>query len=131
VSNFNKNVAKVVLENASQNAKYTSNYVQKDILHVLAKSVRDAIREKIGDSKFCIIIDEARDESKREHIVIVLRFVDIDGFIRECIFDIVQVKDTLALTLRDKISDALSQNCFHIQSIHGQGYDDASNMHDE
>jgi DNA-binding response OmpR family regulator len=45
--------------------------------------------------------------------------------------DIVQVKDTLALTLRDKISDALSQNCLHIQSIHGQGYDGASNMHGE
>jgi hypothetical protein len=44
-------------------------------------------------------------------MVIVLRFVDIDGFIQECIFDIVQVKDTLTLTLRDKISDALFQNC--------------------
>jgi hypothetical protein len=59
VSNFNEDVAKVVLENAPQNAKYTSNYVQKDILHFLAKRVRDAIREEIGNSKFCIIIDEA------------------------------------------------------------------------
>jgi hypothetical protein len=83
VSNFNEDVAKVVLENAPQNAKYTSNYVQKDILHFLAKRVRDAIREEIGDSKFCIIIDEARDESKRKHMAIVLRFVDIDGFIQE------------------------------------------------
>jgi hypothetical protein len=65
VSNFNEDVAKVDLENAPRNAKYTSNYVQKDILHVLAKRVRDAIREEIDDSKFCIIIDEARDEYKR------------------------------------------------------------------
>jgi hypothetical protein len=34
-------------------------------------------------------------------MTIVLRFVDIDGFIQEHIFDIVQVKDTSALTLRD------------------------------
>ena len=39
VSNFNEDVAKVVLENAPQNAKYTSHHVQKDILHVLAKRV--------------------------------------------------------------------------------------------
>jgi hypothetical protein len=34
-------------------------------------------------------------------MAIVLRFVDIYGFIQERIFDIVQVKDTSALTLRD------------------------------
>jgi hypothetical protein len=58
MSNFNEDVAKVVLENAPQNEKYTSHYVQKDILHVLSKRVQDVIREEIGDSKFCIIIDE-------------------------------------------------------------------------
>jgi hypothetical protein len=97
----------------------------------LAKRVRDVIREEIGDSKFCIIVDEARDESMREQIAIVLRFVDKDGFIQERFFDIVQVKDTSALTLKDKISDVLSQNCLDIQSIRGQGYDGASNMHGE
>jgi hypothetical protein len=66
VSTYNKDVADVVLENAPGNAKYTSHHVQKDILHVLAKRVRDAIREEISNSKFCIIVDEARDESKRE-----------------------------------------------------------------
>jgi hypothetical protein len=131
VSYFNEDVAKIVLENAPQNAKYTSHYVQKDILHVLAKRVRDVIREEIGDSKFCIIVDEARDEFMREHMAIVLRFVDKDGFIQERFFDIVQVKDTSALTLNDKISDVLSQNCLDIQSIRGQGYDGVSNMRGE
>jgi hypothetical protein len=67
VSYFNEDVAKVVLINTPQNAKYTSHLVQKDILHVLAKMVRDAICEEIGDSKFCIIVDKIQDESKREH----------------------------------------------------------------
>jgi hypothetical protein len=39
LSNFSEDVAKVVLENASQNAKYTSHHVQKYILYVLAKRV--------------------------------------------------------------------------------------------
>ncbi|XP_059446513.1 uncharacterized protein LOC132178069 [Corylus avellana] len=48
VSNFNDDVAKVVLENAPQYAKYSLPQVQKDILHVLAKRVQDAIREEIA-----------------------------------------------------------------------------------
>ena len=110
---------------------YTLHYIKKDILHVLAKRVRDAIREEIGDSKFCIIVDETCDESMREQIAIVLRFVDKYGFIQERFFDIVQIKDTSALTLKDKISDVLSQNCLDIQSIRGQRYDSASNMRGE
>jgi hypothetical protein len=66
VSYFNEDIVKVVLKNAPQNAKYTSHHVQKDILHVLTKRVRDVIREEISDSKFCIIVDEAQDESMRE-----------------------------------------------------------------
>jgi hypothetical protein len=81
VSYFNKDVAKVILENAPQNAKYTSHHIQKDISHVLTKMVRDVIYEEIGYSKFCIIVDEARDESKREQMTIVLRFVDKYSFI--------------------------------------------------
>jgi hypothetical protein len=35
------------------------------------------------------------------------------------------------LTLKNKISDILSQYCLDIQSIRGQGYDSASNMSGE
>jgi hypothetical protein len=38
VSYFNEDVAKVVLENASQNAKYTLHHVQKDILYARCNS---------------------------------------------------------------------------------------------
>jgi hypothetical protein len=45
--------------------------------------VKEAIHEKIGNVKFCIIVDEACDESMNEQMTIVLRFVDKDGFIRQ------------------------------------------------
>jgi len=64
-------------------------------------------------------------------MAIVLRFVDKDGFIQERFFDIVHVKDTSALTLKNKISDVLSRYCLDIQSIRGQWYDGASNMRGE
>jgi hypothetical protein len=82
---------------------------KKKILHVLAKRIRDAIHEEIGYSKFCIIVDEARDESKKEQMAVGLKFVDKDGFIYVRFFDIVHVKDTSASTLKNKIYDFLSQ----------------------
>jgi transposase len=79
---------------------------KKDILHVLAKRIRNAICEEIGDSKFCIIVDEARYESKKEQIALVLRFVDKYGFTQKRFFDIVYVKDTS--TLNNEISVIIS-----------------------
>ena len=45
--------------------------------------MKKAIREKIGDAKFCILVDEARDESIKEQMAMVLRYVDTYGFVRE------------------------------------------------
>jgi hypothetical protein len=45
--------------------------------------VNEAIRKEIGNAKFCIIVDEARDESMNEQMAIVLRFVNKNGFVRE------------------------------------------------
>jgi hypothetical protein len=131
VSTYDHKVARVVLENAPRNAKYTSPTIQKEILHIIASKVRDAIREEIGDAKFCIIIDEARDESKKEQMAIILRFVDKDGFLKKRFFHIVHVKDTTALTLKKEICAVLSRYNLHIENIRGQGHDGASNMRGE
>ena len=65
LASYNDKVAQVVLENAPKFAKYISPTIQKEILRVIASKVRSKIREDIGDSKFCIIVDESRDELKR------------------------------------------------------------------
>nr|XP_023873801.1 uncharacterized protein LOC111986410 [Quercus suber] len=127
-STFNDKVASVVLENAPGNAKYTSPTIQKEILHILASNVQNAIREEIGDAKFCILVDEARDESKREQMAIILRFIDKEGFIKECFFHVVHVRDISALILKNEICAVLSHYNLHIENILGQGYDEASNM---
>ena len=131
VSTYDHRVARVVLENAPRNARYTSTTIQKEILHIIANKVRDAIHEEIGDAKFYIIIDEARDESKKEQMAIILRFVDKDGFLKERFFHIVHVRDAIALTLKKEICVVLSRYNLHIENIRGQGYDGASNMRGE
>ncbi|GAA0146515.1 hypothetical protein LIER_06448 [Lithospermum erythrorhizon] len=52
-------------------------------------------------------------------MVIVLRFVDRKGNLREYLFDIVHVKNTSSL---------ISRHDLNIQNIRGQGYDGANNM---
>ncbi|XP_025684783.1 uncharacterized protein [Arachis hypogaea] len=131
LASCNQNVHNVVLENAPENAQYISPSVQKDILHIFARKVRATIREEIGDSKFCIIIDEARDESKREQMSVVLRFVDKHGCVQERFFDLIHVSDTCSLTLKTEISSVLSRHNLDVQNLRGQGYDRASNMRGE
>ncbi|XP_057444729.1 uncharacterized protein LOC130736973 [Lotus japonicus] len=74
---------------------------------------------------------EARDESKREQMAIILRFVDKDGFVRERFFHVVHVKDTMSSTLKNEVCAVLSHYDLHVENIRGQGYDCASNMRGE
>ena len=63
---------------------------------------------------FAFSFDEARDESKREQMAITLRFVDKNGFIKECLFHVVHVRDTTALTLKKEICAVLSHYNLYI-----------------
>lgn len=131
LASYNKDVKAVVLENAPRNAKYTSPDVQKEILSIYARKVQTAVREEIGNSKFCIMVDEARDESKKEQMAIVIRFVSKEGLIMERFLDLIHVKDTAAMTLKESICAVLADNNLSVNDIRGQGYDGASNMRGE
>ena len=90
--------------------------------------MKKAIREEIGDAKFCILVDEARDEPMKEPMAVVLRYVDTNGFVWERFYGIVHVVDTMAMTLKKEIYYLFSNHFLDIQNIRGQGYDGASNM---
>uniref|UniRef100_A0A2N9EGC5 CCHC-type domain-containing protein n=1 Tax=Fagus sylvatica TaxID=28930 RepID=A0A2N9EGC5_FAGSY len=122
-ASINENIAEVILENAPGNAKYTSPDIQKEILNILATRVRNKIREEIGDAKFCILVDEALDESNREQMAIVLRFVNRDGFVQECFFDVVGVDETSAKTLKKGICNVLTCHNLQVENMRGQGCD--------
>ena len=87
LASYDDEVKAVVLGNAPGNAKYTSPDIQKEILDLMASNVQSAIRDEIGDAKFCLIVDESRDESRKEQMGIVVHFVDKDGFVKECFLE--------------------------------------------
>ncbi|KAK1390859.1 Repressor of the inhibitor of the protein kinase-like protein [Heracleum sosnowskyi] len=128
LASYNPQVEEIILDKAPKNAKYTSPKIQKELLHVFARKVQDLIRDEIDDAKYCLIVDESRDISKREQMAIVVRFVDKSGFVRERFLDLVHVKDTTSLTLKTEICAILSHHNLNVQNIRGQGYDGASNM---
>ena len=77
---YNNNVVEIMTK-APKNATYTSPQIQKEILHVISTTMKKAIREETGDAKFCILVNEAHDESMKEQITGVLKYVDIDDFV--------------------------------------------------
>ena len=72
------------------------------------------------------MVDEAHDESIKEQMAVVFRYVDAEGFVKECFFGLIHVVDTAALTLKKGIYSLLSQHCLDIQNT--RVYDEASNM---
>ncbi|XP_074374184.1 uncharacterized protein LOC141714569 [Apium graveolens] len=131
LASYNPQVEEIILDKAPKNVKYTSPKIQKELLHVFARKVQDLICNEIDDAKYCLIVDESRDISKREQMAIVVRFVDKSGFVRERFLDLVHVKDTTSLTLKTEICAILSHHNLNVQNIRGQGYDGASNMRGE
>ncbi|CAL2249496.1 unnamed protein product [Prunus armeniaca] len=118
---MNIEVEKVVLDKAPQNAQYIAHDIQKQILHIFANKVRKTICKELGKNKFCLLVDESLDESGKEQMAIILRFVDCDGFIRERFFDIVSVVDTNALTLKKEICKVLGNNDILVENMRSQG----------
>ena len=63
------------------------------------------------------MVDETRDESMKEQMTVVYRYVDAEGFVKERFFGLIHVVDTADLTLKKLIYSLLSQHCLDIQNI--------------
>jgi hypothetical protein len=53
--------------------------IQRDIVQCFAKEGLHAILEEIGYDVFYLLVDESKDVSWKEQMVVVLRFVDKCG----------------------------------------------------
>ena len=62
----------------------TSPYIQKDITQAAAEEITNIIIKDLGDLLFLILIDESRDISIKEQMVVVLWHVDNNEHIIEC-----------------------------------------------
>ncbi|XP_022846235.1 zinc finger MYM-type protein 1-like [Olea europaea var. sylvestris] len=110
-------IKEVLFSNAHGNDQMTSPTIQKDLINCCAVETTRAIINEIGDSLFSILVDEARDNSVKEQMAVVLRFVDKSGRVKERFWD--------------AIDAMFSTHGLSISSLRGQGYDGASNTSGE
>ncbi|KAF8396511.1 hypothetical protein HHK36_018134 [Tetracentron sinense] len=131
LANHNESIKKVVLQNAPENLKLTVPDIQKDIVNAAATETTNAIINEVGDFLFSILIDESRDISIKEQMVVVLRYVDKRGYVIERFLCIVHVTETTAISLKAAVDEIFSKHGLSITRLRGQGYDGASNMQGE
>ncbi|XP_057518422.1 uncharacterized protein LOC130799338 [Amaranthus tricolor] len=122
------NVNHFVVERDPGLRKQINEYHPNDREKLMRDKVQEEIRKEIGEAKFCIILDESQDRAEREQMTIVLRFVDKFGILKEQFLDLVHVKNTASLTLKEELYQVFSYHNLNIKNVRGQGYDGASNM---
>ncbi|XP_020421393.1 zinc finger MYM-type protein 1-like [Prunus persica] len=126
-----KKVRAVALKNAPNNLKLMSPKIQKDIVNAAVGETTNAIISDIGDSLFSILVDESRDVSIKEQMVVMFRYVDNKGYVIERFMGIEHVASTTAFSLKTSIDALFARHHLSISQLHGQGYDGASNMNGE
>ncbi|XP_008229786.1 PREDICTED: zinc finger MYM-type protein 1-like [Prunus mume] len=127
----NERFQAVTLKYAPDNLKLISPKIQKDIVNAAAVETTNVIISDIGYSLFSILVDEYRDVSVKEQMVVMFRHVDNKGYVIECFMGIEHVASTTALSLKTSIDALFARHHFLISRLCGLGYDGASNMNGE
>lgn len=132
VAGHNPKIAANVLRNAPQNNMYISPGIQNDIIRAFASRTLSAILSDVGDSKYCIMLDESSDVSGKEQLAVMIRYVNRLGVVVEAFLGLVHVKTTAAKDLWTALQQFLDKEAkLSIDNIRGQCFDGASNMRGE
>ena len=124
-------VAKTLNTNAPGNNQMTSPKVQKEMVSACAAKTTLAIIKEIGDGFYSLMVDESRDNSVKEQMAVVLRYVNIRGHVIERFLGVEHVPDTCSESLKQAIDKLFARHGLSISRLRGQGYDGASNMRGE
>ena len=77
-----------------------SSDLQKDIIKCFSDEILHSILEDIGQDVFSLLVDESRDVSCKEKMVVVLRYVDRCGVVKGSFVGLAHVKDTTSANLK-------------------------------
>ena len=116
-------------EKGPQNALYTSNTIQNELLASLYNTMKSTIKQELETACcFSVMIDEASDYGHIEQVLIVLRYVDSAYVIQERMLHIESTDSTDAEALFQILLSSLSMISLSADKLIGQCYDGASNM---
>lgn len=98
----NAEIKVVALTNAPENSKLTSPRVQKDIVSAIAFECLHVIIKDARDSFLSILVDESRDISMKEQMVVVICYVK-NGCVLEHFIGVIHVSSNTAASLKAAI----------------------------
>ncbi|KAK1384272.1 hypothetical protein POM88_022007 [Heracleum sosnowskyi] len=96
----------------------------------MALETTKIILNELRDDLFSILVDESRDISIKEQMVVLLRYVDKRGCIVVRFLGVVHVSDTTSLSLTAGVVELLEKHNLSITNVRGQGYDGAIKTED-
>ena len=114
---------------ASRYGHNTSPKYQSNLISSIAKCTRQKILNKINPlGLFTIMVDETKDKSKKEQMVIVLRFLDSDMNIYKKSIGCFHMLISNADSLSKKNIDTVLDNKLDLQNCVAQCYDSVNVM---
>lgn len=102
-----KEDVKEAFDKGAGNAQMICSDIQKDLAAACAMEVTKVIKNDIGDKKFSILIDEARDCSIKEQMAVIVRFLDDHGGLQERFLAIKHITDCTSAGIKEALVDML------------------------
>ncbi|XP_016447110.2 uncharacterized protein LOC107772139 [Nicotiana tabacum] len=96
--------------------------IQKDIVSACAQEIMEAIINDLGGDYFGILVDESKDISYHEQMILALRYVDKRGQVNEPFIGLVCIGDTSAKSLKEAIFSLLMKHSLRPSKICGHSY---------
>jgi len=128
------------VQNQETTVHYLGKEIQNELIHLLAKSIKEKILAKANLAKyFSIILDCTPDVGHVEQMSIIVRFVDITTqetgestgekvVIKEHFLGFVPLQETTGAFLTETLLCELEKMGLSIDNLRGQEYDNGSNM---
>jgi hypothetical protein len=108
------------------NAKYTHHTIQNALLDIMKDMTLEQIQEEVHKAVyFTVLADESKDTSKKEQVVVAVRYCLHNG-IHEEFVGIAEAQSLDADGLTDTIISQLRRIDVSMKNCVGQGYDGAS-----
>ncbi len=113
-----------------RNASYRSKTIQNEIISICGSHIQETLIKEIKKSGFfSILADEATDQSNKEQMPIVLRFVDDNYEIREEFATFIYCnKGISGKDISGYIKKELTELGLDLTKCRGQGFDGAGNV---
>lgn len=95
---------------------------QNEIICCLGKEVRGQILKDVNEAIFfSMCLETTPDVSKQDQTSVILRFVDKNGKVQECLLDMVHSQDANGARLASSLFETLEKYSLEVTNIRGQG----------